>query len=328
MSHIDILAIGETLVDFISVEMTDGLRHAETFRRHPGGSPANIAVNAAQLGKRAAIISKIGAGAFGDFLADSLRADGVITDFLVRDPHTRTSVIFISRTKGTPEFEAFRDADYQLLPEEVSATAVDAAQIVHTSAFALSKEPCRSTVQSVFETAHRRGKIISLDPNFSPLIWRDRTEGMAVISSIFQYVTIIKSSLDDARRLFGREISPRRAIDRFHNWGAETVVFTLGGAGALVSKNGILIGYLPARPIAIADATGAGDAFWAGYLTALLDGHQPEMCLLFAREIVERKLQTVGTLHASINRTEIYRMIQRAAGEICHRWVDVPGDGK
>ena len=69
---IDILTIGETLIDFIATEKTNGLRTADTFRRHQGGSPANIAVNAAKLGLRAAIISKIGAEAFGDFLTDSL----------------------------------------------------------------------------------------------------------------------------------------------------------------------------------------------------------------------------------------------------------------
>ena len=321
---IDILTIGETLIDFIATEMTDGLRRAETFRRHQGGSPANIAVNAARLGKRAAIISKIGAEAFGDFLADTLRENGVITDFLVRDAAVRSSVIFISHTTDTPEFEAFRDADYRLTPDEVSPEAIAAAKIVHASTFALSKEPCRSAVQSAFESAHRQGKIVSLDPNYSPQIWRNRPEALEILTALFRFVTVTKASLDDARRLFGAEFSLRAAIDRFHRWGAETVVFTLGGAGSLVSRDGALVGYLPARSIAIADATGAGDAFWAGYLTALLDGHPPEMCLLFAREIVERKLQTVGTLRASINRTEIYRHIEKATNEIRYHWEDVP----
>jgi len=321
---IDILAIGETLIDFISTEMTDGLRHADTFRRHQGGSPANIAVNAARLGKRAAIISKIGAGAFGAFLADALRTDGVITDYLVRDPQTRTSLIFISRSRGTPEFEAFRDADYQLTPDDVSTAAISAAKIVHASTFALSKEPCRSAVQSAFENAHRQGKIVSLDPNYSLRIWGNRFEALETLASFFQFVTITKVSLDDARRLFGADIPLRTAIDRFHLWGAETVVFTLGGAGSLVSQNGELIGYLPAHAIAIADATGAGDAFWAGYLTAMLDGHPPEACLLFAREVVELKLQTVGTLRTSINRAEIYRRLPDFTGEIRHSWADIP----
>ncbi len=322
---IDILTIGETLIDFISTEMTGGLRHADTFRRHLGGSPANIAVNVARLGLRSAVISKIGAGAFGGFLADSLRANGVVTDFLARDATVRTSVIFVSRTVGTPEFEAFRDADYRLAAHEISDTAIAAAKVVHASTFALSKEPCRSAIKSAFERAHRQRKIISLDPNYSPLIWDNRAEALAILRTLFRRVSITKASLDDARRLFGADISPRAAVDRLHDWGAETVVFTLGGAGSLVSKKGGLMGYLPARTIAIADATGAGDAFWAGYLTAQLDGQPPEACLLFAREVVELKLQTVGTLPATVNRTELFARAKTAASDLRHRWADVPG---
>ena len=74
----------------------------------------------------------------------------------------------------------------------------------------------------------------------------------------------------------------------------------------MISENGHILGHLPARKIEVKDATGAGDAFWAGYLTALLDGHSPRTCLLFAREVVELKLQTVGTLPAAIDRNELY----------------------
>ena len=49
---LDLLAIGEALIDFISVEEADRLLDAHTFRKHMGGSPANIAVNVARLGGR------------------------------------------------------------------------------------------------------------------------------------------------------------------------------------------------------------------------------------------------------------------------------------
>ena len=60
---LDLLAIGETLVDFISVEQTDWLRNAYNFRKYQGGSPANIAVYVAKLGGQSAVISKLGIGA-------------------------------------------------------------------------------------------------------------------------------------------------------------------------------------------------------------------------------------------------------------------------
>jgi sugar/nucleoside kinase (ribokinase family) len=80
---LDLLAVGETLVDFISVEETDWLRNAYTFRKHQGGSPANIAVYVAKLGGQAAVISKTGIGAMGQFLKAELGRAGVDTRYLV-----------------------------------------------------------------------------------------------------------------------------------------------------------------------------------------------------------------------------------------------------
>ena len=73
----DVLTIGETLVDFISIEETDWLRNAYTFRKYQGGSPANIAVYVAKLGGQAAVISKLGIGAMGQFLKAELGRAGV-----------------------------------------------------------------------------------------------------------------------------------------------------------------------------------------------------------------------------------------------------------
>ena len=117
---LDLLAVGETLIDFISVEETDSLRNAYTFHKYQGGSPANIAVYVAKLGGKAAVVSKTGLGAFGQFLRQELQESGVFTDYLVMDRRVHTSVIFISRSKGTADFEAFRGGDYRLEPREVN----------------------------------------------------------------------------------------------------------------------------------------------------------------------------------------------------------------
>lgn len=306
---LDVLTIGETLVDFISVEQTDTLRNTFTFRKHLGGSPANIAVNVAKLGCRAAIISKTGIGAFGRFLKSEMQYHGVYTDYLVMDHRTHTSIIFVSSTTGTPDFEDFRQGDFLLSPNEVPEEAIERTRVVHASTFALSREPCRSAVERAFSLAREMGKTVSLDPNYSLRIWPDHKEAEQVIRKMYRYVNITKPSLDDARRIFGRgrakDPSPEEYVGLFHDLGPETVVFTMGEDGILVSQNGEAH-HVPARPVEVVDATGAGDSFWAGYLVALLDGSPPERCALFAREIVETKLTTVGPLPEEMDRGEIY----------------------
>src|SRR5437867_3400440 len=143
---LDLLAIGEAVVDFISQEPADSLSAAEQFRRYLGGSPANVAVTVARLCGRAAIASKVGAGAFGRFVRGELERLGVITDYLCNDLAVHTTVIFVARTAGTPDFEAFRAGDAELRPEDLPDAAIARARAVHASTFSLSREPCRSTV--------------------------------------------------------------------------------------------------------------------------------------------------------------------------------------
>ncbi len=303
---IDLLAIGETLIDFISTEPVEDLREATTFRRYQGGSPANIAVNVSKLGGSSAIISKTGIGAFGQFLKAELQYHGVKTNYMVMDCRVHTSFVFVCQTSDTPDFEAYRNGDYKLTPEEVSTEAIARARVVHASTWPLSREPSRSAVSKLFTLAHEQGKIVSLDPNYSPRIWPDYQEAQAVMRDIYRYVTITKASLDDAHRFFGPGHAPEAYIEMLHELGPQTVVFTMGKEGSLISQGGNLLGHLPARPIEVVDVTGAGDSFWAGFLMAMLDGHPPERCLLFAREIVEMKLTTVGSLSAALDRNEIY----------------------
>jgi len=311
---LDLLAIGETLVDFISVEETDWLRNAYTFRKYQGGSPANIAVHVGKLGGNAAVISKTGIGAMGQFLKSELNRAGVLTEYLVMDHLVHTSVIFVSRTAKTADFEAFRSGDYQLSPEEIKEEAIQRAKVIHASTWALSREPCRSAVKKAFELGRKHGKIISLDPNYSPQIWPDYREASTVLPEMLSYATITKPSRDDASRLFGRDREPEEYVRLYHEMGPEIVVFTMGADGMLLSAAGELT-HIPARRIKVVDATGAGDSFWAGFLVALLDGYPLERCALFAREIVEQKLSTVGPLPDNLDRNEIYAKIQAKGHE-------------
>src|ERR671916_1176223 len=319
---LDVLTIGEMVVDFISVEKTDTLSNASTFERHLGGSPANIAVYVSRLGGASAVIAKTGIGAFGKFLKSELQRHGVVTDYLQMDHRTHTTVIFVSSTAATPDFEEFRSGDYLLRPEEVSEEAIARTSVVHASTFALSREPCRSAVIGAFRKAREMGKLVSLDPNYSRRVWPDYKEAKRIIREAYRHVNVTKPSADDARRIFGPNHEPEEYIEMFHDLGAEMVVFTMGGEGNLVSEGGKISTHVPARPVEVVDATGAGDAFWAGFLTATLDGNPAEHSVLFAREVVEQKLQTKGPLPSEIDREGIYPRLDDQdgqKGEKCRR---------
>lgn len=97
-------------------------------------------------------------------------------------------------------------------PPEVDETAIERARVIHASTFALSREPCRSAVSEAFRLARKHDKIISLDPNYSPVIWPDRREALEVLDEMLSYAHLSKPSLDDARRIFGSDREPEEYV--------------------------------------------------------------------------------------------------------------------
>ena len=306
-SYLDVLAVGEILVDLISETPVARLQEAATFRRYLGGSPANIAANVARLGGRSGLIAAVGADALGRFLLDELARLGVCLDGLVVCKESPTSVMLVARSPVTPDFLPLRGADYRLRPDDASPSLIARARLVHASAFALSRRPGRGAVIRALRLAHDMGKPLSLDPNYSPVIWPDRDEALRVLAELYPMVTLTKPSRDDAERLFGPGHSAKEYIRMFHDLGADIVVFTRGGGGAIVSEKGGECEEIAARPVQVVDATGAGDAFWAGFLVAWLDGRSPVQSARVGREIAALKLRNIGPLPPTIDRDKFFQ---------------------
>lgn len=304
---LDILAIGETVVDLISVEESDSLRAPYTFRKYLGGAPANVAASVAKLGGKAAVIAKIGSDPFGHFLKEELTRYGVCTDYLVMDPSVQTSVVFVSRTESTPDFEAFRDGDFQLTPDEIPEEAIARAKVVQTSTWPLSREPSRSAVVKALRLASEQRKVVSLDPNYSPAIWPNPNEAKRFLAEIYHFVEFTKPSLDDAQRLFG-ELSPEEYVRAFQRLGPRLVVLTLGERGCLICE-GESITRVPAFEVKATCSTGVGDAFWAGFLLSWLEGQPAIEAARFASAVAALKVITVGTTSPLPPKDQIYQRL-------------------
>jgi sucrose-phosphate synthase len=306
----EVLAVGETLVDFISEEQVNSLRAAKQFTRYLGGQPANLAVYVAKLGMRSAVLSMIGDDRFGEFLEEQLQAHGVNTEALLKTDEMPTTNVFLTQTAGVPDFQVNRGADTLLDIRDVSEELIGRAKAVHTSCFALAREPARSAIRRALRLAHRDGKLVSLDPNYSPRIWPDKMEAWEVLAQILPYVTIVKPSLEDARRLFDYNMEEDELEDaclrQFHGLGAEVVIVTRSGGLVTVSHDGEVERVGPLSLVSVRSAIGGSDAFWGALLVARLEGKPWSFCVRFAHEIAARKLRKVGHIERMIDREAIY----------------------
>lgn len=307
----DFLALGESVVDFISIDRVAHLEEAAHFERFVGGQAANLAMNMARLGNRAAIGTCVGADGFGMLLRQQIAAAGVSTDYIQITTEAPTTLIPVTRTtNGTPKFIVYRGADVQLALTDALLAVASQSKIVHTSAFALSREPARSTILRTMQIARENGHQVSLDPNYHPCVWPDSSNFMRMLQDAYQFVNITKPSLDDCARLFGSGLAPDEYAGRFLRWGAELVAISMGTEGVyLATKDAENYQIIP-NQISAVDVTGAGDAFWSGFLTALLDGRSPLDSVRVGQVMAEIKIGMVGPLSNILDREAIFAKAQ------------------
>lgn len=263
---LDLITIGELLIDMISSNFDDNTS-CDIYTRHFGGSPSNIAINTKRLGINSITSSCIGNDGLGDFLIDKLNSEGMDTSLIKRSNYP-TSMVVVTRSKGTPIPIFYRGADYQIKYTQDLEEKIINSKIVHFSSWPVSKKQSRSTIEKVIEVAKENGTLIGFDPNYHKDLWDEGEDGKEHIKSLIKYADFIKPSEDDAERLFGKDI-PENQIRKFLDIGANIVVMTLGKDGVLVS-DGVNIKRFDTLASNVQDTTGAGDAFWSGFYTALI----------------------------------------------------------
>ena len=293
----DIICIGETLIDFIGAQVEAPINETKDYHRYLGGSPTNVAMNIARLGMNVVMISSIGDDGFGDYMLSRLEEAGIDTRHVYRAEKIPSTVIFINNTAGTPEFIAYRGADKEIYPAQIPESLLSSSKVYHTTCFALSMEPARETILSTAERAAEQGVQLSIDINYSEKIWPNREQALEAIARYCKHGPLVKISQDDVDRLLGPGLSHKEVFDYLHGLGAKIICFTLGKDGAKLSASGSDVMQLSALKVEkIMDATGAGDAFWSGFLYGHIKGQSPEKCLSSALQMAAIKLQNVGRI--------------------------------
>ena len=300
--NIDILCVGEILIDFIGHQSDVLINNTRDYHRYIGGSPTNVAMNCSRLGLKAMIVGTVGSDGFGEYIFERLNSINVVTDNIKKLNAKPTSVVFVSKSKGTPDFIPFREADSFITEDQISKNVLQQSNIFHTTCFALSKEPAKSTILKKAEEAFNLGCKLSIDLNYAKKLWDTQEEAIRVIKTYCRFNPLIKISEDDMFRLFEKELTHQEIFEFFHNLGVDTVCLTLGENGVKLSQLEKKTITLPAIKVKkIIDTTGAGDAFWSGFLYAYIKEKPIEDCLQIALKLAALKLQNVGRLPDNIN---------------------------
>lgn len=284
------LSIGEVLIDFITESFS--LKNANVFHKFFGGSPANIAINVSNQGIDSYLLSAVGEDPFGEFIIDFLKEYKVKTDYIHISPKINTDVVFVNKSKDTPEFKAYRNASLNLdIPKNID---LNKFKIIHISSWAVSETTQYEKILNLIKIAKKRNIIIGFDPNYRKVLWHNKYTILEVLQAIGPYIDIIKPSLDDAEHIFGKD-SLENYYTYFKEYNFNNIIFTLGKDGVFI-KNNEINKRISTYASEVNDVTGAGDAVWSGIYIGLLNGldiiKSTKLGLAFAAE----KLKYIGAI--------------------------------
>lgn len=275
MAMIDVVALGELLIDFTPAGVSE--QGACLLARNAGGAPANVLAMLSILGKKTALIGKVGKDGFGTFLKETLEKNGIDVSGLIISENEPTTLAFVQlNERGERSFDFYRrnSADVMLREDEVSERLLQECRLFHFGSVSMTEEPARSATLHAAERAKKLGKMISYDPNFRPALWKSRTEAVKVMRSGLSFADVVKVSDDEAELLTG-EKDFLKGAKLLVDGGVKLALVTAGEQGTWYASISGYTGHVPSAAVQVADTTGAGDTFFGALLGQLLDCDRP-----------------------------------------------------
>ncbi|WP_029029193.1 bifunctional 5-dehydro-2-deoxygluconokinase/5-dehydro-2-deoxyphosphogluconate aldolase [Salinarimonas rosea] len=298
---LDVITIGRSSVDLYGAQVGGRLEDMASFRKYLGGSPTNMAVGAARLGLRAAVLTRVGDEAMGRFLREELAREGVDTRGVITDPERLTALVILGirdRTRFPLIFYRENCADMALEEADVDEAFVADARCVVATGTHLSHPRTEAAVLKALRIARAKGLRTALDIDYRPNLWglagHDAGEERYIASGA------VTAKLRETLHLFdlivgteeefaiaGGSRDMPEALRAVRAASDATLVLKRGPMGAVAFPGAIpddldegLSG--PGFPIEVYNVLGAGDGFMAGLLKGWLDGEAWERTLAYA----------------------------------------------
>ena len=240
----------------------------------PGGCGSNVAVGLSCLGVTTALVARIGSDEAGEMARRYWERLGIDCHFVRRDPEHQTGVsIGLVDSAFQPRFVHTSGANALLTVDDLDLLGLTAAggRHLHIAGFYVLPGLLDGRLPFALDQARRLGLVTSLDVVESP-----RMRDPELLWPCLPHLDYFLCNAHEAQRLTG-EVDPSRAVHVLQAHGGKTVIIKLGEEGCLV--DGILASgeqvsrRIPVPQVEVVDTTGAGDAFAAGLIAGLLDGH-------------------------------------------------------
>jgi len=256
---------------------------------HCGGCAANAATALANLGLPVNVIGKVGVDPFGDYVIHVLQERSIGTRGVKRDPGVGTSATMVMvDPDGERRFVHYIGANAALTIEDVDTELVSKAAILHIGGSLVMPGIDGEPTARLLQQARKAGVITFLDT-----VWDDTGRWMTLLEPSLPNIDYFIPSLPEAQEITGF-IEPKRVARDLIDHGVGTVALKMGADGCLVMSGDYKTLRLPAHDVEVVDATGAGDAFAAGFITGVWQEWSLEKTARFASAVGAMCVTGVG----------------------------------
>ncbi|MEU9119400.1 5-dehydro-2-deoxygluconokinase [Streptomyces sp. NPDC048506] len=306
----DLITMGRIGVDIYPLQTGVSLAQVETFGKFLGGSATNVAVAAARLGRRSAVISRTGRDPFGDYVHQALREFGVDDRWVTPVDAYPTPVTFceIFPPDDFPLYFYRRPKapDLVIHQEELDRDAIAAARIFWITGTGLCEEPSRGATLAALEARAEAFRTVGgrspgehctvFDLDWRPMFWGGEggaskdggASGAAAMATArpyyeaaLRYATVAVGNVDEAEVATGLR-EPKACAQALLEMGVELAVIKQGPKGVLAVHRDGRVAEVPPTPVEVVNGLGAGDAFGGSLCHGLLSGWDLEPMMRYA----------------------------------------------
>jgi 5-dehydro-2-deoxygluconokinase len=280
---LDVITMGRIGVDIYPLQTGVPLAEVESFGKFLGGSPTNVAVAAARLGRAAAVISRTGRDPFGDYCHRALREFGVDDRWVTDVPEYPTPVTFCE-IFPPDDFPIYfyrwpKAPDLEIAADELDLDAIAAARVFWATVTGLSQEPSRSAHFAAWSARGRAGLTV-LDLDYRAQFWPSVQHARQHVQQALPHATVAVGNLEECEVAVGHR-DARSAAAALLDHGVDLAVVKLGPRGVL-GRTAAQTVHVPPFPVKVLNGIGAGDAFGGALCYGLLAQWPLETVLNFA----------------------------------------------
>lgn len=298
---LDVITIGRSSVDLYGQQIGGRLEDMATFAKSVGGCPSNIAIGAARLGLKSAVLTRVGDEHMGRFIREQMAREGVAVDGIKTDPKRLTALVILGvRDSDSFPLIFYRTdcADMALDESDVDPAFLGRARAIVVTGTHFSKESTAAAQRKAMKIARENGAKVVFDIDYRPNLWglagHGAGESRYIASDrVSQHLQPILPACDlivgteEEIKIAGGAEDVLTALRNIRVKSGATVVLKRGPKGCTVFPDAIpdsvdqgIVG--SGFPIEVYNVLGAGDAFMSGFLRGWLAGETLETCATWA----------------------------------------------